>query len=290
MVSDVSAPTVNIIVELFCFLVTTQPHLLKHSLSSVSCFLQVFNGRTQKVPIEALLMLRAGGGLTSVRKCAAVSLIDWYDLDQEVLLIMERPVPCVDLLTYLDNNNGPLSEDQAKVLKLGGACFCAAIQMLSDEVFHRDIKTENVLIETDSDVPRVRIIDFGCGCFVRKRPYCNYSGTSAYAPPEFYLKGKYKAGPTTVWQLGALLFELLDGHKQFITSEFLQRKISINSELSQGETMLLSIQDRSFVTMIMCRVLSSFHVPIGHCSLPLTPNICFALPALSPQTATICCR
>ncbi|XP_034408428.1 serine/threonine-protein kinase pim-2-like [Cyclopterus lumpus] len=201
--------------------------------------LMVFNGRTQKVPIEALLMLRAGGGLTSVRKCAAVSLIDWYDLDQEVLLIMERPVPCVDLLTYLDNNNGPLSEDQAKdIMK---QLVEAAIQMLSDEVFHRDIKTENVLIETDSDVPRVRIIDFGCGCFVRKRPYCNYSGTSAYAPPEFYLKGKYKAGPTTVWQLGALLFELLDGHKQFITSEFLQRKISINSELSQDCHNLLQI-------------------------------------------------
>lgn len=161
------------------------------------------------VPIEALLMLRAGGGPASVGKCAAVSLIDWYDLDQEVLLIMERPVPCVDLLTYLINNDCPLSEDQAKVLMPGGACFCvsascslhvfnhrssffpsqeimkqlveAAIKMLSDKVFHRDIKTENILVETTPDGPRVRIIDFGCGCFVKKRTYYDYSGT----PPGF---------------------------------------------------------------------------------------------------------
>uniref|UniRef100_A0A3Q0R603 non-specific serine/threonine protein kinase n=1 Tax=Amphilophus citrinellus TaxID=61819 RepID=A0A3Q0R603_AMPCI len=32
---------------------------------------------------------------------AAVSILDWYDLEQEVLLVMERPVPCVNLLTYI---------------------------------------------------------------------------------------------------------------------------------------------------------------------------------------------
>lgn len=46
----------------------------------------------------------------------------------------------------------------------------AAIKMHSEGVFHRDIKSENVLVETESDVPRVRLIDFGCGCFVRKIP------------------------------------------------------------------------------------------------------------------------
>ena len=62
-------------------------------------------------------------------------------------------------------------------------------------------------------------------------------GTSAYAPPELFIKGKYKAGPTTVWQLGAVLFELLDGDKQFTTSEYLCDKIKLNQELSQGRMM-----------------------------------------------------
>ncbi|TNN78706.1 Serine/threonine-protein kinase pim-2 [Liparis tanakae] len=177
--------------------------------------------------------------------------LHWYDLDQEVLLIMERPVPCVDLLTYLYNNDGPLSEDQAK--EIMKQLVEAAIKMLSDKVFHRDIKTENILVETTPDGPRVRIIDFGCGCFVKKRTYYDYSGTSAYTPPEFYSTGRYAAGPTTVWQLGALLFELLDGHKQFITSEFLGKKINLNSELSQDchnlLKMCLAINPRGRATL-----------------------------------------
>lgn len=156
----------------------------------------------------------------------------------------------------------------------------AAIQLHSDGVFHRDIKTENVLVEFNSDRPRVWIIDFGCGCFIRKKPFRSFSGmisgfcsfflsirgslewwlsvnniphlllcivgTSAYIPPEFYVQGQYKAGPTTVWQLGALLYELLDGHKQFKTSEFLSTTVSFFSEIrlmkvSQGKTMLVTI-------------------------------------------------
>ncbi|KAI4815274.1 hypothetical protein KUCAC02_005427 [Chaenocephalus aceratus] len=192
---------------------------------------QILNGKIYMIPKEVLLMLRAGDGPGSVGKSAAVSLLDWYSFDEEVLLIMERPVYSVDLWNHLNDNGGALSEDQAKnIMK---QLVEASIQMLSVGVFHRDIKTENILIETRSDEPRVRIIDFGCGCRVRKTPFSSFSGTSAYAPPELFIKGKYKAGPTTVWQLGAVLFELLDGDKQFTTSEYLCDKIELNQKLSQ---------------------------------------------------------
>ncbi|KAK5905045.1 hypothetical protein CesoFtcFv8_006552 [Champsocephalus esox] len=191
----------------------------------------ILNGKIYMIPKEVLLMLRAGDGPGSVGKSAAVSLLDWYNFDEEVLLIMERPVYSVDLWNHLNDNGGALSEDQAKnIMK---QLVEASIQMLSVGVFHRDIKTENILIDTRSDEPRVRIIDFGCGCRVRKRPFSSFSGTSAYAPPELFIKGKYKAGPTTVWQLGAVLFELLDGDREFTTSEYLCDKIKLNQKLSQ---------------------------------------------------------
>lgn len=69
-------------------------------------------------------MQRVAGGPESVGQSAAVSLLDWYNLDEVVLLVMERPVPCEDLLTYLDDC--PLEEDKAKVLKLAGARFCVS--------------------------------------------------------------------------------------------------------------------------------------------------------------------
>ena len=74
------------------------------------------------LPLEAVLMMKVAGGPHLVGQSAAVTLLDWYDLDQEILLIMERPVPSVDLLNYI-NSFDCLTEDQAKVLKLVAACF-----------------------------------------------------------------------------------------------------------------------------------------------------------------------
>ncbi|XP_070762029.1 serine/threonine-protein kinase pim-2-like [Enoplosus armatus] len=198
-------------------------HIPKADVESRS---MVLNGKTYTVPLEVLLMLSVAHG---PEESAAVSLLDWYDLDQEVLLVMERPASSVDLLNFLNDNGGPVEEDQAKnIMK---QLVKATIQMHSEGVFHRDIKAENVLIETCSDVPRVRVIDFGCGCFAKKGSYSDFSGTSAYAPPEFYIRGKYKTGPTTVWQLGALLYELLEGYKQFTTTMFLRRKMQYSCEM-----------------------------------------------------------
>ncbi len=206
----------------------------------------------------------------------------------------------------------------------------AAIKMHSEGVFHRDMKSENVLVETGSDVPRVRVIDFGCGCFVKRRPYRCFSGTTsgfcfcscsssigwfwtddlhsdllfilcffvspsvclciigttAYAPPEFYIQGAYKAGPTTVWQLGALLYEMLDGYKQFTTSKFLRMRIKFISELrllkvSQGKTGWCQYSTWGLL-LILCKAIS-FHGP--NCSFH--PHLCFVLCPLSSQTAKI---
>ena len=55
----------------------------------------------------------------------------------------------------------------------------AAIDMQAKDVFHRDIKSENILIESSSDGLRVRFIDFGCGCIRKKNCiYRQFSGTT----------------------------------------------------------------------------------------------------------------
>ncbi|XP_030590896.1 serine/threonine-protein kinase pim-2-like [Archocentrus centrarchus] len=191
----------------------------------------VINGKTYVVPLEVLLMIKVGGGPESVGTHAAVSILDWYDLEQEVLLVMERPVPCVNLLTYMQNNVGPLEEHVAK--NIMRQLVDAAIKMHTKRVFHRDIKAENLLVETSSSDLRVRVIDFGCGCWVQEEPFTSFLGTSAYAPPEFFICGRYEAAPTTVWQLGTLLYKMLDKDHYFTTFMFLRRNISFNNDLSQ---------------------------------------------------------
>lgn len=52
----------------------------------------------------------------------------------------------------------------------------AAIDMHAKGVFHRDIKLQNVLVQFDSGVPRVRLIDFGCGSFSTEMSYTSFRG------------------------------------------------------------------------------------------------------------------
>ncbi|KAG7235535.1 hypothetical protein INR49_002581, partial [Caranx melampygus] len=109
----------------------------------------------------------------------------------------------------------------------------AAIDMHSKGILHRDIKLSNLLIETGSAQPRVRVIDFGCGCILSRKPYSTFSGTPAYTPPEYFTKLKYRAGPTTVWQLGSVLYEILDGARNFNTLKFCCVGVSIGSRFSE---------------------------------------------------------
>lgn len=192
----------------------------------------VLNGIKHVIPLEVLLMCKAAGEPEPVGKSAAVSLLEWYDLDREILLVMERPEQCVGLLQYLEEY-GPLNEAMAKILMK--QLVEAYLQMDSVKIFHRDIKSENILIQLLSHVPRVRVIDFGCGCILRDRRYRyrTYSGTHAYIPPEFRIYGSYEAGPTTVWQLGAVLFEMVHKSTQFNTEGFLEKKCRISTRLSQ---------------------------------------------------------
>lgn len=53
----------------------------------------------------------------------------------------------------------------------------AAIDMHAKGVFHRDIKLQNVLLDFDSGVPRVRVIDLGCGSFSTENAYHFACGT-----------------------------------------------------------------------------------------------------------------
>lgn len=70
------------------------------------------------VPNEVLLMLIAAGGPESNGKSAAITLLDWCDLDEQIVLVMERPVNCRSLINYMDQC--PLQEALLKVRRLFG--------------------------------------------------------------------------------------------------------------------------------------------------------------------------
>ncbi|XP_023147575.2 serine/threonine-protein kinase pim-1-like [Amphiprion ocellaris] len=179
------------------------------------------------VSVEVVVMQKLGCGSPG-----SVSLLDWYDLQQEIILVLERPIPAHDLHTHIEANGGCLEEQEVKIIMK--QLVDAAIHLQSQGIFHRDIKTENVLIETGSDVPRARLIDFGLSCFFKRRSsYRAFCGTRDHIPPEWYNHSRYSPGPTTVWQLGVVMFESLH-RTQFETQIFLKEGLTINGSLSKN--------------------------------------------------------
>ncbi|XP_044226822.1 serine/threonine-protein kinase pim-1-like isoform X2 [Thunnus albacares] len=200
------------------------PVAIKH-VPNDKVFCKQVDKNGNQLSVEVAVMLKLG--MTE----SAVSLLDWYDLDKELILVLERPVPSVDLFTYNEINGGCLEEEEAKIILK--QLLDATLELQDKNIFHRDIKKENILIETGADVPRVRLIDFGLSCFVKRgSSYRIFYGTSCHIPPEWYSRCTYSAGPTTVWQLGVVLYEILHSKSSFETREFLGNKLIISNKLS----------------------------------------------------------
>ena len=109
-----------------------------------------------------------------------VQLIEWFDEPQRYILILERPDPCVDLESYLQDLEENMTEEKARTIML--QAVEAANQCNLRGVMHRDVKGENILINTDT--AEVKLIDFGCGDLVRTAGYSGIAGTiTLTAPP-----------------------------------------------------------------------------------------------------------
>jgi serine/threonine protein kinase len=79
----------------------------------------------------------------------------------------------------------------------------------SKNIFHRDIKLENIIIE---DKSLIKIIDFGFGTCSPRNKFLNFfCGTPSYMPPEIILKKDYLGEFADIWSIGVLLYTILCG-------------------------------------------------------------------------------
>ena len=76
-------------------------------------------------------------------------------------------------------------------------------------VIHRDLKSENILVDLDAE--SLVLIDFGASAIYKTSSshYSDFHGTKQYKSPEYILKKRYAAVPSTVWTLGVLLYDMV---------------------------------------------------------------------------------
>ncbi|XP_038130209.1 serine/threonine-protein kinase PAK 3-like isoform X2 [Cyprinodon tularosa] len=184
------------------------------------------NGR--ELPLEVAIMFKLMD--ETVEQSFVVSLFDWYDLGKEVILVMERPMPCHDLTGYLKDLKRPLKNKEAKVILK--QLVKAAIHLKNKNIFHRDIKLDNILIKTDSGKPQIYLKDFGLSSFGEGRPHLDYCNEFNQAPLDWFVHANYTSGPITVWQIGVVLFDLTH-KKSFETKELHLKQLRFNKRLSK---------------------------------------------------------
>ena len=179
------------------------PVAIKHVMKeSVTTWTSLSNG--QSIPAELYLLHRVQ------HVPGVIKLLDTFETPDSFHLVMERPENVKDLYDYI-TEQGPLSENVSRNF------FTQIVQIVwnieKSGVLHRDIKDENVLV--DLNTGQLRLIDFGCGTLLRDTEFDDYDGTRVYSPPEWLSNSLYNGRQATVWSLGILLFDLVNGDIPF---------------------------------------------------------------------------
>ncbi|KAF0710134.1 Aste57867_5585 [Aphanomyces stellatus] len=119
---------------------------------------------------------------------------------------MEAPNLCfvmelcaMSLYDMLHGSNDPIRVPRLVSLATGVASAMNYLHTLSPAIVHRDLKSQNVLIDIDGDV---KLCDFGLVCTKERT-----AGTPNYMPPEL-LAGKPFSKAVDVYMFGVLLWEM----------------------------------------------------------------------------------
>ncbi|MBN3305687.1 PIM2 kinase, partial [Amia calva] len=179
------------------------------------------------VPLEVALHQQ----VSAVPFCpCVVGLLDSFTQPESCLLVLERPEPCIDLFDFVKQKGSYLEEPMAKDF------LRQVVQALqhchAHGVVHRDLKMENILVETISH--SLKLIDLGLASRLRERFYTDQAGTLEFLAPETMCFGQYRALPATVWSVGVLLYVLLCGSYPFCDgTAIIQGRLSFPSRLSR---------------------------------------------------------
>lgn len=138
-----------------------------------------------------------------------IKYIGSFDFRNFFCIVME--LASLDLYTVLKNQR--FRGFLIPVIQMVARDTAVALKyMHSQKIIHCDIKPENILF-TNQDNKSIKVIDFGCSCYIGKLMF-SYIQSRYYRAPEVVFGFEY--GPEIdIWSLGCVLCEMVTGQPIF---------------------------------------------------------------------------
>ena len=181
--------------------------LAVHKVTKIKYAIKIYSQQTLRERQKKNIVKNEINILKQIDNENIMKLYDVIDTPTNLYLVLEY-INGINLIQTIKNENPHyIKEERAKLLFskiVKGISYCH-----KKNIFHRDIKLENVLVLKDDTV---KIIDFGfaikCNREALQKLFC---GTPNYMAPEIVKKEKYMACYSDIWSLGVLFYAMLFG-------------------------------------------------------------------------------